>query len=222
MIKEIGLRVVLASLVCGSTLYAQRSVELIPFAGSYLPMMKFGEASQQNPGFSSQSDFWQTQSIAIGLRGRVAMSTQSGFEAGFRYIPTGWREDFNVTSGNGIDVGYSLDGSLVIGDLRYTYRPARSNLYGLVGGAFMNRGGRAWGDLISNAEYNKSNASGVAGLGLRASGSSRFQIDATLEFYLYSVDKVKSASLVNGPFEAQSFQSDILLTVGFPITLSGR
>ena len=179
MFRGIWQRVVLASLLSGTALYGQRTVELIPFAGSYLPMMKFGEASQQNPGFASHSDFWQTQSIAVGVRGRLAMSTQSGFEAGVRYIPTGWREDFNVTSGNGIDVGYTLDGSLVISDLRYTYRPARSNLYGLVGGAFMNRGGRAWGDLISNAEYNKSNASALAGLGLRASGSSRHRTRAT-------------------------------------------
>jgi hypothetical protein len=86
----------------------------------------------------------------------------------------------------------------------------------------MRRGGTAWGSVLANVEYNETNPALLAGLGLRASASSRLQIDATAEFYLYSVNKVASTSLVNGPFEANKFQSDLVFTLGFPIALSGR
>jgi hypothetical protein len=127
-----------------------------------------------------------------------------------------------VVRGPGIDVGYSLSGSLLIGDVRYTFRPNRSNVYGLVGGAFMQRGGDAWSDILPGTEFEKSNPAGIVGIGLRASGSARFQIDATAEFFLYSVDKVTSDRLVNGPFESKAFQSDLMFTVGFPLSFARR
>lgn len=199
---------------------AQSSIEVIPFGGSIIPLLTFGEARQSTPVGSTKSTFRQTQGVLGGARLRYAFTSQSGLEMAGRYVASGWREDIAVTSGPGIGVGNSLPGSLTVVDARYTYRPNRSNVYGLIGVAFMWRGGDAWSDLLPNVQYDTSNPAGLIGFGLRASGSARFQIDATAEWFLYSVDKVTSESLVNGPFESKAFQADFMFTVGFPITFT--
>jgi hypothetical protein len=206
--------------VTAADVAAQSTIELIPFGGSIVPLLAFGESSQTTPVGSTASTFRQTQGVLAGMRIRYAFTSQSGVEIAARYIATGWREDFEVTSGPGIGVGYSLGGSLVVADVRYTYRPNRSNIYGLIGGGFMRRGGDAWADLLPSVEYETSNPAGLVGFGLRASGSARFQIDVTAELYLYSVDKVTSATLVNGPFVSKAFQSDLMFTVAFPLTFT--
>lgn len=220
--KSVCLRATLALAFCSATTNAQAGVELIPFAGSYVPLMNFGEARNQSPIGESHSTFWQTQGVLLGLRGRFPFNSQTGVELGIRYATTGWREDYEVVSGPGLDVGYSLSGSLTVVDARFTYRPTRSNFYALAGAALMNRGGRAWSDILPGVEYTKSNPSGLVGLGIRASGSARFQIDATIELLVYSVKKVGSNTLVNGPFVANELQSDLLFTVGLPISLGQR
>lgn len=199
---------------------AQSSIEIIPFGGSIIPLLAFGQAEQTTPVGSTESTFRQTQGVLGGARLRYAFSSQSGIEIVGRYVASGWREDIEITAGPGIAVGNSLPGSLTVVDARYTFRPNRSNVYGLIGAAFMWRGGDAWSDLLPNVEYETSNPAGVIGFGLRASGSARFQIDATAEWFLYSVDKVTSDSLVNGPFESKAFQADFMFTVGFPFTFT--
>jgi len=199
---------------------AQSTIELIPFGGSIIPLLAFGQSEQTTAIGSTASTFRQTQGVLAGLRVRYAFSSQSGVEVGGRFVSTGWREDFTVTSGPGIDVGYSLGGTLTLADVRYTYRPNRSNVYGLVGAGYMWRGGDAWADLLPNVEYKTDNPTALLGFGLRASGSARFQIDVAAEWYFYSVDKVTSPILVNGPYESKAFQTDFMFTVAFPLTFT--
>lgn len=199
---------------------AQSTIELIPFGGSIIPILAFGQSEQTTPIGSTASTFRQTQGVLVGARVRYTFTSQSGVEIGGRYVTTGWREDFSVTSGPGIDVGYSLGGSLTVADVRFTYRPNRSNIYGLAGAAYMWRGGEAWSDLLPGVEFKTSNPAALIGFGLRASGSARFQIDVAAEWYIYSVDKVTSPLLVNGPFESKPFQTDFMFTVAFPLTFT--
>ena len=107
--------------------------------------------------------------------------------------------------------------------------PRRTNLQWLAGVGFVSRGGRAWDAdrwKVANAQtaYNKTNIEGIVGIGTRASATSRLSFDINAELHFSSIDKVESGFVLFplDPLESKSFQTDLLVTVGVPIKLSGR
>jgi hypothetical protein len=225
----IGMRRVVAGLgmvVAGAApALSAQSVEIEPFLGSYLPLMQWGELRE----LTATSTFSQTTGVLAGARLRYTVNNSLGFELGGSYVNTGWIQDRSSTTSTaaGNNVGISLRGHLIEADARATFRPRRTNVFGIAGVGMQTRGGRAWDASIwPSAEptvYNKSNLTGIVGLGLRAAASPRIRTDVTAELHVYSASRVdRGFAFVNSTFENKKTQADFVLTVGIPITLLQR
>jgi hypothetical protein len=202
-----------------------QSVEIEPFLGSYLPMLSWGELRERD----ATSTFSQTVGVLAGARLKFTVSNSLGLEVGGSYVNTGWIQDRSGNSSTtaGSNVGISLRGRMLEADARATFRPRRTNVFGIAGLAFQTRGGRAWDESIwPSAEptvYNKSNLAAVLGVGLRAAASSMVRTDVTAELHLYNASRVdRGFAFVNSTFENKKLQADLLVTVGIPITISQR
>jgi hypothetical protein len=118
----------------------------------------------------------------------------------------------------GVDLATNLKGSVITGSLRGVYRPRRSNLSILGGLAVIHHGGEAW-DFDTNEKL--TNIGGVVGFGLRAQVTPKFALNITAEAFLYSFDPDESDDTQNGFFDSK-MQSDLVVSIGIPIQLSGR
>ncbi len=201
----------------GSQAQAQ-SVELIPFVGSYLPLSSFGTSVQTSP--PSTSSFKQTIGVLAGLRLRVPFNDHLAVEFGGSYVVTGWNQDFKPGAGSSaLPLGFSQSGKMLVANGRITYRPARSNLYGILGAGYMSRGGDAWKDenFGPTTRFKKNNVEAIVGFGLRAAVWPKVGVDVSTELHLYSVNKVEAGFTFAGTYTSKKFQPDLIVTVGLPI-----
>lgn len=192
-----------------SLLSAQLRTEITPFAASYYGATHLGEGSA---GLFAGNPFTidQNNAFALGARLTFPIGAQIALEGEFAYAMSGLSitEEDGVASG--IDGGISQNGNVMFGSFRAVYSPRRSNLFVLVGPAVVTRGGDAW-DGVDKGDI--TDFGGVVGLGIRANVTPRFRLNITAESYLYSFDG-------GGP--DSKFQSDILVSIGVPISLGGR
>lgn len=206
----------------------QTRVEFIPHLGSYLPISDFGSVRNTS---TSSSSFKQSIGVLAGGRLRLEFPSRFGVEVGVSYVEGGWTETAVFSSGRSI--GQSLPGSTLVGELRATYRPRRSNAYLLVGTSYWSRSGDAWDASFWDQTtgrppaflptiYNKANFAGIVGLGLRAQASPSFALDVTLEAHLSSGKRVAQgfSLAASNNFQNNEFQTDLILKVGYPIALT--
>jgi hypothetical protein len=189
-------------------LAAQGRFEFTPFAGSYYHITHIASGSG-GPFAGNDYNFDQNNAITVGARLTVPVGNRFSVEGEFAYSPSGVRYT-EKDIGSGIDGGAAFDGNLVYGSVRAVITPRRSNLFLLAGPAIVHRGGDAWSGYSDLTDFG-----GVAGFGIRANVTPKFRINLTAETYLYSLN-------VSGVNTKSKFQSDLLVTVGVPISLGSH
>jgi hypothetical protein len=184
--------------------HAQYVAEFTPFFTSYYALGKLatsGAISERQyaaPGGGARLTFWVSPTI--------------GIEAAGAYVASGTQftsSDPNVTG------GVSLPGNLITANGRVVFRPARTNLYVLVGGGMVKRGGATW-DFANITK--KTSIGGVVGFGARANVTPKFALNVTVEGNFYKSDPDGSA----GTDYTSKLQSDIYVSVGVPIGFGRR
>jgi opacity protein-like surface antigen len=210
----------LASITAGRAA-AQSRFELTPFIGSYLPLTDFGDVNQTP---SSHSTFRQQIGVLAGARGRLYLSDVLGIEGSASYATSGWTETRSSSSGQPT-VGFSYGGSITMLSARLTFARRRTNVYGILGAGYMNRGGDAWNvaNWLPGTLYNTSNVSGILGAGLRAAASPKLLVDLTAELHLHNKGRIAQGFAQGSqPFHNAGLQSDLIVTAGIPIAFGSR
>jgi len=206
--------IALALVVTGvvtATAHAQSYVaEFTPFFTSYYPLAKidFERSSsdlfakqKSSPGVGARLTFWLSSSVGIEAAGSYLWSSPA------IYLPT--------------DVGpASVDqsGTLFTGTGRLVFRPARTNLFLIIGGGMVSRAGDAW----QGTDVKKSDIAAVAGFGARANVTPKFALNVVVEGTFYSLDPDGTPEDPTLDFFKSSLQSDITVSVGIPIGFGRR
>lgn len=207
---------------------AQVSTEIIPFVGSFVPLSDWGTLDE--PTISAHNRFRQQLGVLAGLRARVTLSDALGVEATGAYVNSGWTEERQSTTGADLaqQIAYTLHGRIIMANLRATYRPRRSNLYGLGGIGYMLRGGRAWDEGLWSSvsaeptRYNKSNLTAIVGAGLRAAANPRVSTDITVELHFHDRGRVaRGFAFAGSNYSNGGLQTDLVITAGIPILIGG-
>lgn len=185
---------------------AQARFEITPFVASYYGL---SHLSSQENGPINGGDFNIDQNNAFAFGGRlsVPMGPRFAIEGEFTFTQSGLSILEEDAFGDGLDGGVSQDGNIIFGSIRAVISPARSNLFLLAGPAIIKRGGDAWEGVDSE---DLTDFGGVVGFGIRANVTPRFRLNLTAETYLHSFQAGESDS---------KFQSDVLVSVGIPISL---
>lgn len=195
------------SALAPSAASAQQRIELTPFVASYYHLTHLSEG---DAGPISGNPFTIDQKNAFAFGGRITLPMGARFavEGEFAYSMSGVTIEEDDIGGNNINGGISQDGSIIYGSVRAVVSPRRSNLFLLAGPAVISRGGDAWDGVDETTDFG-----GVVGFGFRANVTPRFRVNFTAESYLYSFQTGNSDS---------KFQSDILVSLGIPISLGGH
>jgi hypothetical protein len=190
-----------------SALSAQARFEITPFIGSYYGLTHLTE--QDNGGFLNDGPFTVDQNNALALGGRISipLSPRFAVEGEFAYSKSGLSVKEEDAFGDGLDGGISQDAYSMYGSVRAVFTPARSNLFLIAGPAVIKKGGDAWEGIDSG---DLTDFGGAVGFGIRANVTPRFRLNLTAETYLYSFQAGDADS---------KFQSDVLVSVGIPISL---
>jgi hypothetical protein len=203
----------LAATVVPSQLHAQAKAELTPFVGSFYALAKM--CSDCNNDGSNLRGRLQN-SAAVGARLSYWVSNSLGIEASGAFTPS--RIEISASDTTGFSLAASAKGNVIIANARLLYRPARTNLHFIIGGGIVKRGGDLWKLAHDSASVKTTSPSGVIGVAVRAAVTPKFALSITAEDHLYSFDPGF------GPFSAPSngkkLQSDLLITIGIPVTLS--
>jgi hypothetical protein len=200
-VLALGLLVAAASAV-----QAQSRFEITPFVASYYGLTHL---SEQDAGPIAGNPFTidQNNAVAFGARVSVPVGPRFAIEGEFTFTQSGLSIIEEDAFGDGLNGGVSQDGNIVYGSVRAVISPARSNLFLIAGPAYIHRGGDAWEGVDSD---DLNDFGGVVGFGIRANVTPRFRLNLTAETYLYSFQAGQSDS---------KFQSDVLVSVGVPISL---
>lgn len=187
-----------------TTAHAQYVAEFTPFFTSYYAVGKLAEASSVKerqyaaPGGGARLTYWITSSV--------------GIEAAGAFVWSGTQFTSSDPTQTG---GVSLPGTILTANGRLVFRPARTNLYLLVGGGMVKKGGDTWDfDFITN----KTSIGGVVGFGARANVTPQFALNVTVEGNFYKSDPDGST----GTAYDSKLQSDIYVSIGVPIGLGRR
>lgn len=187
---------------------AQHAAELTPFFTSYYPLAsvgEFGTISERQaaaPGGGARLTFWISPSV--------------GIEAAGAFVASGTKLTSTDAS---VSAGVSLPGTIISGTGRIVFRPARTNLYLLVGGGMVSRGGDTWDPAVTGIQTESlTNFGGVVGFGARANVTPKFALNVTVESMLYSMDPDGG----DGTTYESTFQSDIYVSIGIPIGFGRR
>lgn len=188
----------------------QAKFEITPFFASFYALTTM---SNDVNGDGSGVKIEQTSAPTYGGRLSYWVSRTIGIEAAAGYTKSGIRAFSNDTSTGG--VSFSVTGSVVTANARMLYRPPRTNLHFIIGGGIVHRGGTFWKDAHTNSGTKVTTPAAILGAGVRASVTPKFALNVSLEANLYSFDP-------DGPAteNKSKFQSDVLLSIGVPITLS--
>jgi hypothetical protein len=208
--------------VVGARPAVAQGITFTPFVGSLYTLSKYFDADidLSNFGGSGTANFTmeQTNTVAFGARLAMPIGATFSIEGAGSYSSSEVRFTGTDAAGPGVDLATNLKGSVITGSLRGVYRPRRSNLNIIGGLAVVHHGGEAW-DFDTNETL--TNIGGVIGFGLRAQVTPRFALNITAEAFLYSFDPDESNDTQNGFFESK-MQSDLIVSIGIPIQLSGR
>jgi hypothetical protein len=186
---------------------AQQRTEITPFVASYYHLTHVASGTT---GAGNDFNIDQKNAVAFGGRITVPIGGRVAVEGEFTFATSGLAATEKDAFGPGLDGGLSQDGNIIYGSLRAVISPRRSNLYLLAGPAIVKRGGDAWKGVKSS---DITDFGGVVGFGFRANVTPRFRVNFTAESYLYSFDG-------GGP--DSKFQSDLLVSLGIPISIGGH
>jgi hypothetical protein len=201
---------------------AAQGITFTPFVGSFYALGKYfdDDVDLSVFGGTGTANFTveQTNTVTFGARLSMPLGATFSIEGAGSYASSKVRltgADFN---GPGFDLATNLTGSVITGSLRGVFRPRRSNL-NLIGGiAMVHHGGDAW-DFDANTEL--TNIGGVVGFGIKSQVTPRFALNITAEAFLYSFNPDESDDTTQG-FLKSKMQSDLIVSIGIPIQLSGR
>jgi hypothetical protein len=188
-------------------LEAQQRTEITPFVASYYHLTHLASGTSTA---GNDFNFDQKNAVAFGGRITVPIGGRVAIQGEFTFATSGLAVTEKNGIGPGLDGGLSQDGNIIFGSLRAVLSPRRSNLFLLAGPAIVKRGGDAW-DGVKSSDI--TDFGGVVGFGFRANVTPRFRVNFTAESYLYSFDGGGSDS---------KFQSDLLVSLGIPISLGGQ
>ena len=201
-----------AALTAALTLAAssvQAQITLTPYVGSFYAVGKYLDFS--NGSITAE----QTNTAVFGGRLSFPIGAVLSIEGAFGYASSDvfLRVKNGCTDGSGgtWDCSTNFKGNVILGSARLQFRPRRSNLYGILGGAVVNHGGDAWKGTNQLTDFGA-----VVGFGLRASVTPRISLNMTAEAYIYSFDPDGTGNT----FTSKT-QEDLLFTVGVPIKLEG-
>ena len=219
MIKRIGRGLTLAGILAGAAVAtpraarAQAKIELSPFVGSFYPLSKMCTDCLKD-GSNIRTRI--TNSAAVGARLSYSVSPTIGVEAAGAYTPS--RFELSAQDTTGLAFAASAKGSVLLASGRVLFRPSRTNLHFIVGAGIVHLGGDQWKTLHDSAGTKLTSVAGILGLGVRAAVTPKFALLISAEANLYSFDPK------TGPTGNESnggkLQSDLLVTIGVPITLS--
>jgi hypothetical protein len=188
----------------------QAKFEITPFFASFYALTTM---SNDVNGDGSNVKIQQTSAPTYGGRLTYWVSRTMGIEFAGAYTKSGIRA-FSSDTGTG-GLSFAVTGNVVTANGRLLYRPARTNLHFIIGGGILHRGGTFWKDAHTNSGTKVTSPAAILGAGVRASVTPKFALNVSLEANLYSFDPDGSA-----PENKSKFQSDVLLSIGVPITLS--
>lgn len=217
MIKRLGRLLVATgalvgvSLAAPSAARAQGKIELTPFVGNYYALLTMTDDAfggiDPFTGANDGSQWKGKQVSAVALGGRITywVSRTIGAEAAVGYMNSNPR-----LSSPGDTSSFTDKANLLTATGRFLYRPARTNLHFILGGGMVKRGGSAWegGEKLTSP-------AGILGLSVRAAVSPKFALSVSAEATMYSFDIDGS-----GPTNSSKLQSDLVVSIGVPITLS--
>ena len=188
-------------------LEAQQRTEITPFVASYYHLTHLASGTT-----AAGNDFNIDQKNAVAFGGRITVPIggRVAIQGEFTFATSGLAATEKNGIGPGLDGGLSQNGNIIFGSLRAVLSPRRSNLFLLAGPAIVKRGGDAWSGVKSS---DITDFGGVVGFGFRANVTPRFRVNFTAESYLYSFD---------GGGTDSKFQSDLLVSLGIPISLGGQ
>lgn len=206
--------VVVGAVVMPSAAQAQAKFELTPFVGSFYPLAKMcTDCNHNNDGTNFQGRI--LNSAAVGGRLSYWVSNNIGIEGSFGWTPSRLEErEDSAGFGNAV----SAKGHVLLASGRVLFRPQRTNLHFIVGGGIVTRGGEVWSRLKTTNGTKLTSPAGILGIGVRASVTPKFalNIDAEGNFYSFDPHFGVGTNTSNG----SKLQSDVLVTIGVPITLS--
>lgn len=209
------------ALASPSAAAAQAKFEFTPFLGSYYPLANMcTDCNNNNDGSAYVGK--QLSTVAIGAGLSYWVSRTVGIAASAAWSPSRVEETQSDTSAAlrnlGISTGTSVKGTIFLATGRVIFRPARTNIHFIVGAGIAKRGGEFWKFIKDSASGKTTSPLGVLGIGVRASVTPKFQLDINAEGNFYSYDPHFGVGTNNS--NGTKLQSDLLLTVGVPITLS--
>ena len=219
MIKGLSRLLVIPGVILGTTLAtpraagAQAKFELTPFLGSFYPLVKMC-SDCNNDGSNVRGRL--VNSAAFGGRLSYWVSSTIGLEAVGGYTPS--RIEVSAEDTAGFAAAASARGNVLLVSGRVLYRPARTNLHFIVGGGIVRRGGDVWKIAKDSADVKTTSPAGILGIGVRASVTPKFALMISAEASLYSFDP--RFGPFSDPSNGSKLQSDLLVSVGVPITLS--
>jgi opacity protein-like surface antigen len=186
-----------------TTAHAQYVAELTPFFTSFYALGKLAESS----GVSER----QAAAPGGGVRLTFWLSPVIGLEAAGAFVTSGTKFTSSDQSASG-SVG--LPGNIITANGRFVFRPARTNLYLLVGGGIVQLGGETWDFPFITK---KTNIGAVLGFGARANVTPKFALNVTVEGNFYSTDPDGDAT----GYDSQ-LQSNVYVSIGIPIGFGRR
>jgi hypothetical protein len=219
MIKRIGRGLMFAGIVAGTaavtpkTARAQGKIELSPFFGSFYPLAKMCTDCLKD---GNQIRARLTNSAVFGARLTYAVSSTIGIEAAGAYTKS--RFELSAEDTTGFAFAASARGSALLASGRVLFRPARTNLHFTVGAGIVHRGGDQWKTFHDSAGTKLTAVAGILGVGVRAAVTPKFSLLVSAEANLYSFDP--KLGPVGDESNGGKLQSDFLVTIGIPITLS--
>ena len=184
---------------------AQGKLEVTPFFTTFYALANV--ASE----FAGDPTLKEKHFPAPGAGGRLTywISPTLGIEAAGAFTASGTRI---VSSDPTATVGASLSGTVTTASGRVLYRPARTNLFLVLGAGAVIRGGDSW-DFPEFTE--KTDIGGIVGFGVRASVTPKLALLVSAEAMIYSLDVDGSA----GTFYDSATQADVYVSIGVPIAL---
>jgi hypothetical protein len=218
-IKQMGQRLTFAGILAGTALTvpgaarAQAKVELSPFIGSFYPLAKMCTDCGND---ASNVRGRLTNSAAIGARVSYSVSRTMGIEVSGAFTPS--RVELSAQDTTGFAIAASAKGTALLASGRVLFRPARTNLFFIVGGGIVHRGGDQWKLQHDSVGTKLTSVAGILGLGVRAAVTPKFALLVSAEANLYSFDPKLGPT--GDESNGSKLQSDLLVTIGIPLTLS--
>ena len=190
-----------------------QGITFTPYVGSFYAIASFVDIGN---GAGGKITVDQSNTAVFGARVSFPITGTMSVEGAFGFSKSDviLRITDSCVDGNNnlFDCSTNFSGNVITGSGRILFRPRRSNLHFILGGAYVKHGGKAWDDPSTSET---SDIGGVVGFGLRANITPRFALSLTAEANIYKFDPDGSTAF----FDAKT-QTDLMFSVGVPISLS--